>query len=394
MANYGRHDPESGLPVRVVDFLNALDQIIDYAVDEKVDLVLFAGDAYKDRNPHPTFQREWGRRMMRLSEAQIPTVLLVGNHDVSPASGRAHTMQEFTTLAVPNIFVADNFMLLGPEQLGISLQILAVPWLSRSQLMKREVMLELNHEAFLTEMETRVENVVNNMIDEADPDLPLVLTAHASVQGAKYGSERAIMLGQELVLGGKLVRNPKLDYVALGHIHQHQDLNEGDQPPIVYPGSIERVDFGELRETKGFVVAEVRSGETRWEFVPLNTRRFLSYAIEPQSADSFMEDVMAQLPQEDEVVEAICRVQISYPRDWETLIDESAIAARFDKALSFQLHKLRQAEQRARLSAEGGLDNIDPQDLLQMYWRTVAKDEDEIEKLQALAAELIFTEDE
>ncbi|NLF65986.1 MAG: exonuclease SbcCD subunit D, partial [Chloroflexi bacterium] len=85
IANYGRHDPETGLPVRVVDFLNALDQIVERAIAEQVDLVLFAGDAYKDRNPQPTFQREWGRRMIRLSRAGIPTVLLVGNHDISPA---------------------------------------------------------------------------------------------------------------------------------------------------------------------------------------------------------------------------------------------------------------------------------------------------------------------
>lgn len=71
MANYGRHDAQSGLPVRVMDFLKSLDTIIDAAIAEKVDLVLFAGDAYKDRNPAPTFQREWGRRVMRLSRAEI-----------------------------------------------------------------------------------------------------------------------------------------------------------------------------------------------------------------------------------------------------------------------------------------------------------------------------------
>ena len=89
MANYGRHDPESGLPMRVMDFLKSLDEIIETAIDEKVDLVLFAGDAYKDRTPAPTFQREWGRRVMRLSRAGIPTLLLVGNHDLSPTLGRA-----------------------------------------------------------------------------------------------------------------------------------------------------------------------------------------------------------------------------------------------------------------------------------------------------------------
>ena len=102
MANYGRHDPQTGLPIRVVDFLKSLDTIVDAAIDEKVDLVIFAGDAYKDRSPAPTFQREWGRRIMRLSHAGIPTLLLIGNHDLSPALGRAHALESFDTLEVPH----------------------------------------------------------------------------------------------------------------------------------------------------------------------------------------------------------------------------------------------------------------------------------------------------
>ena len=66
MANYGRHDPVTGLPLRVLDFLKSLDTIVDAAINEKVDMVIFAGDAYKDRSPAPTFQREWGKRIMRL----------------------------------------------------------------------------------------------------------------------------------------------------------------------------------------------------------------------------------------------------------------------------------------------------------------------------------------
>src|SRR5574338_1356666 len=117
MANYGRHDPQTGLPLRVIDFLKSLDTIVDAAIEEKVDLVLFAGDAYKDRSPAPTFQREWGRRIMRLSRAGIPTVLLVGNHDISPASGRANAMQEYETLEVPNVRLLGKPGFLGPDDL-------------------------------------------------------------------------------------------------------------------------------------------------------------------------------------------------------------------------------------------------------------------------------------
>ena len=136
MANYGRHDPQTGLPMRVMDFLKSLDKIVDTAIAEQVDLVLFAGDAYKDRQPPPTFQREWGRRMMRLSRAGIPTLLLVGNHDLSPALGRAHALESFDTLEVPHVHVLDRPCFLRPDELeGLPLQVIALPWIFRSGLM-------------------------------------------------------------------------------------------------------------------------------------------------------------------------------------------------------------------------------------------------------------------
>ncbi len=139
IANRGRQDPQTGLPIRVLDFLTALDTIVETAIREKVDLVLFAGDAYKDRTPVPTFQREWGKRIIRLSRAGIPTLMLVGNHDVSPALGRAHTLQEYETLEVPYVRVFNRPALLKPADLwGLPLQVLAIPWISRSNLMGLE----------------------------------------------------------------------------------------------------------------------------------------------------------------------------------------------------------------------------------------------------------------
>src|SRR5512138_2775752 len=175
MANYGRHDPETGLPLRVLDFLKALDTIIDAAIDEKVDMVIFAGDAYKDRSPAPTFQREWGKRIIRLSQAKIPTLLLVGNHDLSPAVGRAHAIQEFDTLDVPYVRVLQRPEFLKQEHLwDLPVQIIAMPWVSSSGLMPS---LELRgtapHEVF-SKIEPRISELVEGSINEADKSLPLI----------------------------------------------------------------------------------------------------------------------------------------------------------------------------------------------------------------------------
>jgi exonuclease SbcD len=394
MANYGRFDPESLLPVRVTDFLRSLDTIIETAIEEQVDMVLFAGDAYKDRNPHPTFQREWGRRVMRLSQAGISTLLLVGNHDVSPAAGRAHTITEFNTLQVPHVTVGDRIKLYGPAELNVPLQILTIPWVPRSVLMTRGEMSGKSLEEIYLILEEAVSARVNGQLDQADPSLPTILVAHASVTGARYGSERLVMLGNELVLAQSLVRDPRFDYVALGHIHRHQDLNPDAHPPVVYAGSIERIDFGEAKETKGFILARVGKGETQWEFVPLETRSFLDIKAIPRSAETATQDILDQIPAPEQLADAIVRLQISYPADWESQIDDAAIQNALSPAMESKTVKNRQTETRSRLGDAAAVETLTPPELLELYWKTLNMDSSDSARLQSLGTEIIRAVDE
>ena len=161
MSPHGKKEISSGLPFRVLDYLSALDEIIDTTINSSIDLVIFTGDAYRDRSPSPTYQREWGKRMIRLSNAGIPTLLIVGNHDISPAFGRAHALQEYDTLSIPNILVADKPMFLKPKDLqNLPIQIIALPWISSSG------MLALN-ETNLNKREdinSQLEQIINLLI--------------------------------------------------------------------------------------------------------------------------------------------------------------------------------------------------------------------------------------
>jgi exonuclease SbcD len=361
MANYGRHDPETGLPLRVLDFLKSLDEIVDTAINEKVDLVIFAGDTYKDRNPAPTFQREWGKRIMRLSREKIPTLLLVGNHDLSPALGRAHALNEFATLEVPHVKVLDKPSFLGPADLeGLPVQVIALPWVSRSGMIAHLDIRGVDPGLIYEQLEGRLKQLVDHWIDEADPELPIVLTAHASVQGAKYGGERAVMLGRDLVLSGSLVRNPRLDYVALGHIHKPQNLTndrkatQNDLPPVVYPGSIERVDFGEVGDEKYFVIARVGRGQAEVEWRQLHgIRPFVDRSVQLESNQGITDQLRNALPPVDQIENAIVRLVVEYPREWETMIDEAALREYAAGAFEFFLVKRSyEATQLMSLAAE------------------------------------------
>ncbi len=392
MANYGRHDPETGLPLRVIDFLKSLDIIVDAAISEKVDLVLFAGDAYKDRNPAPTFQREWGRRIMRLSKAGIPTLLLVGNHDLSPSLGRAHAIEEFNTLEVPHVHVIARPCLLRPADLeGLPLQILALPWISRSGLMASMEMSAGEPGKIFEEIESRLTQLVQKWLEEdVDPALPAVLTAHCSVQGASYGGERTVMLGTDLVLPGSLVRDPRLDYVALGHIHKPQNLNENAHPPVIYPGSIERVDFGEVDDDKFYVIAQVGKGQSSVDWRKLeDIRPFIDRYVRIVSNENVTECIVSALPDPEKLAGAVLRLVLEYPRDWEALIDEAALRECCAEAFELHLVKRPQVDTRVRLPKDQTIGSLTPLDLLDVYWRSNHTDPEESAALTQLAVEVI-----
>jgi len=390
ISRFGRHDPETGLPLRVMDFLKALDTIVDTAINEKVDLVIFAGDAYRDRAPVPTFQREWGKRMMRLSQAKIPTLLVVGNHDLSPAAGRAHALQEYETLEVPYIRVISQPELLNPRDIfGLPLQVIGLPWVTRSGLLANHSSTAIGLKDVTGELELRLVELLKNFLDQLKPELPAVLTAHASVQGAKYGNERSVMLGKDIILPDSIVRDLRLDYVALGHIHKPQDLNPNAQPPVIYPGSIERVDFGEVDDDKHFVIAQVEKGKTKVEWRRLIGRKFFDRKLELTSSEDVQGQLERILPPPQEMKDAIGRLNLSYPREWEAFIDEPALRRYAQDAFEFHFFRRPQLRIGARIPKEESLLGRTTADQLDFYWKNMGVSDKDIKELKSLAEEIM-----
>ncbi|PWH13128.1 MAG: exonuclease SbcCD subunit D [Anaerolineae bacterium] len=394
LANFGRHDPQTNLPFRVLDFLRSLDEIIRTAIEERVDLVLFAGDAFKDRNPSPTFQREWGKRIMRLCRAKIPTVLLVGNHDMTPAVGRAHALEAFETLEVPYIHVIDQPKLLLPEQLdGVPIQVMALPWLSRSRLIAALDLSPADLRQIDEAIDLRLRTIFAEWFRQLDPSLPTVFTAHATVEGATFGAERSVMLGNDMKLSLSLLRDARLDYVALGHIHLAQDLNEGNHPPIVYPGSIERVDFGEAKEDKFFVIANVERGKTHLQWRKLaHIRPLIDLRCRIEAPHSAMQDILSTLPEPEQLQDAIVRLIIEYPAEIDPLIDEVTLRQRTASTFEFHLVRRPLLNSRARLPENLLISNLTPKELLKLYLQANHSQAEQLDDLLALA-ETIFSED-
>ncbi len=364
--NYGRIDPNTGLSSRLGDFLSAFDEVVEYALNENIDLILFCGDAYKSREPSQTHQREFARRIWRLASNDIPVFLLIGNHDLPNAINRATSIEIFQTLAIPNVTVANHP---GTYQIKTKpgpLQVVALPWARRVALLSREETKNLT----LDELNERLEKILTERImaevEGLDPSLPAILAAHVFVHGAQTGSERSMIMGHDYMLLHSSVANPAFDYVALGHIHKSQVL--GENPPVVYAGSLERIDFSEEEDKKGFYVVEIGPDkQVSYEFHPVKARRFLTIKVnvaplEPDPTQAVLEAIARH-----DVKDAIVRVQVAISERLEGLLDEGEIRkalkdAHFIAAIARDVER----ERRPRMSgftAEG----MTPMEALEVY---------------------------
>jgi exonuclease SbcD len=369
---YGHLDSETGLSTRMLDFLNALDQVVDYAIENKVDLVLFCGDAYKSREPTQTQQREFAKRINRLSTSGIPIFLLIGNHDLPNAIGRATTTEIFDTLAVAKVYVSNRPEVYTIPTASGSVQIVSLPWLRRSALLTREETKNLTFDQLNQRLEKALTDVIAAKAQELDPKLPAILAAHVWVTGAKVGSERAMTIGQEYALMLSNIAHPAFDYIALGHIHKHQVLTEN--PPVVYAGSLERIDFGEEDDEKGFYLVKIEpdreTGRRRvsFDFHPVAGRRFatINVNIEPQDAEPTSTVLKAITEQKDRLEDAIVRLQISLPAEIESQLRDSDIRDALKEAHYLTIAKDIKRELRLRLG-QWTAEEMTPSEALKAY---------------------------
>jgi exonuclease SbcD len=371
---YGRIDPATGLSTRLNDFLAVFDELVDYALKNKIDLVLFCGDAYKSREPTQTQQREFARRINRLATAGIPVLLLTGNHDLPNAVGRATATEIFDTLAIKNIYVASKPETYNISTAGGMIQIVTVPWLRRSALLASEDTKNLNVEQINQRIQDAITQVISKKAAELDPSLPTILAAHLSVGAAKSGSESMMSIGQEPILLLSSVALPAFDYIALGHIHKQQVLNEN--PPVVYAGSLERIDFGEENDTKGFYVVDIttkKDGKKKvtYDFHPVNARRFLTIQldIKEEETDPTAAILGAIKTQQENVKDAIVRLNISLPSSLEGQLRNNDIKDALKDTENFTIARDVQRESRTRLGTRTA-EEITPFDALKAYLET------------------------
>ncbi|HEY9691955.1 MAG TPA: exonuclease subunit SbcD [Oculatellaceae cyanobacterium] len=365
--SHGRINPETGLNTRLEDFMKTLSLCIDKATTEPVDLVLFGGDAFPDATPPPFVQEAFASQFRRLVDAQIPTVLLVGNHDQHSQGQGGASLCIYRTLGVPGFVVGDRIATHRiPTRHGM-VQILTLPWLTRSALLTKPETENLSLTEINKLLIERLEPVLEGEIRRLDPEAPTVVLAHLMADNANLGAERFLAVGKGFTIPLSLLIRPCFDYVALGHVHRHQNLNKSNDPPVIYPGSIERVDFSEEKEDKGYILLELEKGKAEWQFCPLPVRTFRTIDVDISSSDDPQAALLKAIGKKD-IKDAVVRLIYKLRSEQLDEIDTASIHQALSEAHTYSIQaELVSQLARPRLPELGSSASIDPMEALKTY---------------------------
>ncbi|MBI5947085.1 MAG: exonuclease SbcCD subunit D [Chloroflexi bacterium] len=405
---YGRPLAEFGWSSRMQDFLDALDALVAYALSEGVDAVIFAGDAYKAREPSQTHQREFARRIRRLSEAGIATFLLTGNHDLPNAEGKAHALEIFRTLDVPNVTVADNdwfarngFVAPVLQTRAGPLQVPFLPWPQVSKLLAVDSdVTNMTIEQVHAQVEQKMSELIRMQAEALDPAIPAVLACHVSMNDwlvrERAGSEQWMTVGTAPTLLKSELHDGYFDYIALGHHHNNMQLEL--RTPTWYAGSMQPVDFGEENQAKGFMVFDIDpaaargariggSGLPRLEKVP--ARRFVTVEVSPRDADPTPE--VCRAVEAAAVKNAIVRVHVKMSQDQQAAFRAPEVRRMLDEAHYVAgVHLELPDERRTGLPAGVQPDAADPVEVLDTYLKLKNTDDARRARLLTVARDFIL----
>lgn len=389
--NYGRIDPQTGIHTRLTDFERALSTCIDKAIAEKVDLFVFAGDAYKTAYPTPTQQKLLMNQWFKLQEAQIPVVIVVGNHDHPLSFGRAHALDVFGNIRHDGFYVFSKPQAITIQTKSGPVQVVGVPWPMRHNVLAKEAHQLKNATEVTDYLSSRVCQIIAQLAEKLDPALPSLLVGHLTVaNGVFSGSERRAVYGTDpLFLPSQLAVAP-FDYVALGHLHRYQNLNEKGRCPVVYSGSPERVDFGERKEPKGYCDVTItvdKEKRTEHSFIELPVRPMIQVEVKIDETKDATEQVLSAIAAHN-LTGAIIKVVYHVPAGHRDEVDVSAVQRALKPAHYVTgivpVHAVATRTQRVGVTTQMGA-----QELLEQYFESRSIAAKERTRLHSLASSML-----
>jgi len=236
------------------DFVEELVRIVH---DQKIDLVMMAGDVYDSVNPPAAAEQLFYEAAARLTEGGTPLVVIAGNHDqpervssVTPLVAR----QGITLVGLP---VAEA-VTVQAVRTGEIAKIAALPYPSEARL-NELLAAEGDEEELRRAYSARVGMLMRKLASSFTPETVNLAMSHIYVLGGvESDSERPIQVGGAYTVDPSALA-VGAQYTALGHLHRPQAVK--GEGMIRYSGSPLAYSFSEAGQAKSVSIIDVAPGQ-------------------------------------------------------------------------------------------------------------------------------------
>lgn len=358
VTTYGRIDPKTNLNTRVLNTVKSLDEIIDYAINNNIKVIVFAGDAYKNSLPSATITKEFNTRIRRALDHGIKVLILDGNHDVDRIETKKSPLNVFSDLKVEGAYQTRFHKEVELEIDGEAIKFVFLP-------------------TYHTESEIR--EIVENTVYDGKP---IVYIFHGTFKGALLNDWN--IAEKETYIDPAIFDRKGVAAVVSGHLHKHQTVY--NQPLVFYCGSPNRVDFSEEKQPKGFVVLDVKQDCTvTFDFIEIESQKMFTLDLDLIGETNETDVIISNLDMFKKRIEnAIVRIRVDV--DKSNSINENRVYEYVYKLGAAYVLDIQKRYQKQTTTRNAELtEHVDEIKALELYY----KDKENAEKLIALGNEII-----
>ncbi len=356
---------ELNISERNLDVISICEKIVNAAIQEKAELVIFLGDLYDRQNISPTVRKIVREHIfIPLNKNDMKTIIIGGNHDSIRNPKRGADIQELSNF--PNVEVYTGLTSKIIEKNGVRIGIIFLPYIHSDVLVNfaKEKNIPIDQDQHNYRIAQHIfENYIKQLCegDLRDCDKKILL-GHYYLDGAKIREvNNPSMIYGEFKFSKQMVQKNFFDLVIFGHVHLKQVMWNDER--IVIPGAIDQIDIGERDTDKFYCVYDVDSDTL--EYREIDCRKHVKTELEiPDDCEDLNTYLLENLPNNVEIKDSVCKVIIHYPRGKETKIDKNKVEKHLKKSFYTDINYKEKTEKKLGSLREV---NLDPKSLYQDF---------------------------
>ena len=263
---------------RLEEQILVMNEIVEIADEQQVDLVLIAGDLFDNFNPSVEAVELFYKTLKRLSNnGKRPVIAISGNHDSPSLIDAPDPLARecgIILIGYPNAkiqeFELNDFKIsksvegmieLKLNSFDFPIRIIHTPYANEIRL--KQYFGENKEEALNEVLATNWKNIANEFCNENGVNL-LMAHLYMNQKGTEIleepEGEKPIKIGNADMIFSEAIPS-QIQYTALGHLHGFKNIGT-EEKPVVYSSSPLCYSFSEAGQTKYISIIEAEPNQT------------------------------------------------------------------------------------------------------------------------------------